>query len=92
MKLLFERAWSSVYFAAMTVDADDPERDRAVHVAKASAGDAARHIAKEAIQMHGGIGFTWEHDLHLYVRRAFESERLLGTSDWHRDRLADLVL
>ena len=42
--------------------------------------------------MHGGIGFTWEHDLHLYMRRAFESERLLGTSDWHRDRLADLVL
>jgi alkylation response protein AidB-like acyl-CoA dehydrogenase len=92
MKLLFERAWSAVYFAAMTVDADDPERDRAVHVAKASAGDAARHIAKESIQMHGGIGFTWEHDLHLYIRRAFASEQLLGTSDWHRDRLADLVL
>jgi alkylation response protein AidB-like acyl-CoA dehydrogenase len=42
--------------------------------------------------MHGGIGFTWDHDLHLYLRRAFESERLLGSSDWHRDRLAELVL
>jgi alkylation response protein AidB-like acyl-CoA dehydrogenase len=92
MKLLFERAWSAVYFAAMTVDAGDPERDRAVHVAKASAGDAARHIAKESMQMHGGIGFTWDHDLHLYLRRAFASERLLGSSDWHRDRLAELVL
>ena len=92
MKLLYERAWSSVYYAAMAVDADDAERERAVHVAKASAGDAARHIAKEAIQMHGGIGFTWDHDLHLYVRRAYASDRLLGSTDWHRDRLADLVL
>jgi hypothetical protein len=92
MKLLFERAWSAVYAAAMATDADHPDAARASHVAKASAGDAARHVAKEAVQMHGGIGFTWDHDLHLYVRRAFASEQLLGTSDWHRDRLADLVL
>ena len=56
--LLFERAWSSVYWAAMAIDADDDERRRAVHVAKSSAGEAARHIAKEAIQMHGGSGIT----------------------------------
>lgn len=92
MLLDFERAWSAVYYAAMAVDADDPDRSRAVHVAKASAGSAARHIAKEAVQMHGGIGFTWDHDLHLYVRRVFASERLLGSSAWHRDRLAELVL
>jgi alkylation response protein AidB-like acyl-CoA dehydrogenase len=92
MLLLFERAWSAVYYAAMTIDAEDSDQARAVHVAKASAGSAARHIAKEAVQMHGGIGFTWDHDLHLYVRRAYASERLLGSSAWHRDRLADLVL
>ena len=92
MALLFERAWSSVYWAAMAIDADDDERHRAVHVAKSSASEAARHIAGEAIQMHGGIGFTWDHDLHLYMRRAFASEELLGTTAWHRDRLAELVL
>jgi len=92
MSLLFERAWSSVYWAAMAIDADDDERHRAVHVAKSSASEAARHIALESVQMHGGIGFTWDHDLHLYVRRAFQTEELLGTTAWHRDRLAELVL
>jgi alkylation response protein AidB-like acyl-CoA dehydrogenase len=92
MTLLFERAWSSVYWAAMALDEDVDEQHRAVHVAKASASEAARHIAGEALQMHGGIGFTWDHDLHLYLRRAYASEELLGTTSWHRDRLAELVL
>jgi alkylation response protein AidB-like acyl-CoA dehydrogenase len=92
LDLLFERAWSSVYWAAMAVDAGDDEQHRAVHVAKASAGEAARHIAREAMQMHGGIGFTWDHDLHLYIRRAFASEELLGDTAWHRDQLAELLL
>ena len=76
----------------MALDAGDDERHRAVHVAKSSAGEAARHIAREAIQMHGGIGFTWDHDLHLYIRRAFASEELLGDTGWHRDRLAEVLL
>jgi alkylation response protein AidB-like acyl-CoA dehydrogenase len=42
--------------------------------------------------MHGGIGFTWDHDLHLYIRRAFATESMLGTTAWHRERLAELVL
>ncbi len=92
MALVKEQAWSAVYYAAMTVDADDPELHRAAHVAKVMAGDAAKLNAKDAIQIHGGIGYTWEHDLHLYIRRAYASEYLLGTSDWHRDRLAALVL
>jgi alkylation response protein AidB-like acyl-CoA dehydrogenase len=92
MSLLYERAWASVYWAAMAIDADDDERHRAVHVAKSSASEAARHIALEAMQMHGGIGFTWDHDLHLYIRRAFATEELLGTTAWHRDRLGELVL
>jgi alkylation response protein AidB-like acyl-CoA dehydrogenase len=44
------------------------------------------------MQIHGGIGYTWEHDLHLYIRRAYASEHLLGTAEWHHDRLADLIL
>ncbi|HEX2384026.1 MAG TPA: acyl-CoA dehydrogenase [Acidimicrobiales bacterium] len=87
-----ERARSAVYFAAMCIDADDPERHRAAHVAKAAAGRAATHCAKDGMQIHGGIGYTWEHDLHLYIRRAYASEHLLGTVGWHHDRLADLIL
>jgi hypothetical protein len=92
MALIKEQAWSAVYYAAMTIDAGDPDLLRAAHVAKVMAGEAAKLNAKDAIQIHGGIGYTWEHDLHLYIRRAYASEYLLGTSDWHRDRLADLIL
>jgi alkylation response protein AidB-like acyl-CoA dehydrogenase len=92
MALVKEQAWSAVYYAAMTIDAGAPELRRAAHVAKVMAGEAAKLNAKDAIQIHGGIGYTWEHDLHLYIRRAYASEYLLGTSDWHRDRLAALVL
>ncbi len=91
MKLALERAWSAVYYAAMTLDAEDADRHRAAHAAKAAAGEAATLCAKDGIQIHGGIGYTWEHDLHLYIRRAYASEHLLGTSDWHRDRLAELI-
>ena len=59
--------------------------------AKAAAGEAAKRCAKDGIQIHGGIGYTWEHDLHLFMRRAFGTEALLGTTGWHHDRLADLL-
>jgi Acyl-CoA dehydrogenase, C-terminal domain len=92
MSLAVERARSAVQYAAMTVDAGDPERHRAVHVAKAAAGSAATRAAKDGIQIHGGIGYTWEHDLHLFLRRAFGSEHWMGTTGWHHDRLADLLI
>jgi hypothetical protein len=92
MALDVERAWSAVYYAAMTLDAGDTERHRAVHVAKAAAGEAATRSAKDGIQIHGGIGYTWEHDLHLFIRRAYASEALLGTTGWHQDRLAELLI
>jgi alkylation response protein AidB-like acyl-CoA dehydrogenase len=92
MSLALERATAAVYYAAMTVDADDPDRTRAGHVAKAAAGEAARRILKDGIQIHGGIGYTWEHDLHLYLRRATADEYLFGSTGWHHDRLADLVV
>jgi alkylation response protein AidB-like acyl-CoA dehydrogenase len=92
MSLAVERAVSATYYAAMAIDAGDPDRHRAAHVAKAAAGRAATRCAKDGIQIHGGIGYTWEHDLHLYIRRAYASEHLLGTSGWHHDRLASLLL
>ncbi|MDQ1381388.1 MAG: hypothetical protein QOJ71_2107, partial [Actinomycetota bacterium] len=92
MSLALERATAAVHYAAMTIDGDDPERSRAAHVAKASAGEAARRILKDGIQIHGGIGYTWEHDLHLFLRRATADEYLFGTTGWHLDRLADLLI
>ena len=92
LALSVERATAAVYYAAMAIDAGDSERHRATHVAKAAAGEAATRAAKDGIQVHGGIGYTWEHDLHLYIRRAYGSEHLLGTRAWHHDRLADLLL
>ncbi|HWS44583.1 MAG TPA: acyl-CoA dehydrogenase [Acidimicrobiia bacterium] len=92
MSLALERATAAVHYAAMTVDAADAERERACHVAQAAAGEAARRILKDGAQIHGGIGYTWEHDLHLYLRRATADEYLLGSTGWHLDRLADLVM
>ena len=91
MSLVLERATAAVHYAAMTVDAADDDRAKACHVAKAAAGEAGRRILKDGIQIHGGIGYTWEHDLHLFLRRATADEYLLGTTGWHHDRLADAL-
>ena len=92
MSLALERATAAVQYAAMTVDAGDRDRTRAGHVAKAAAGEAARRILKDGIQIHGGIGYTWEHDLHLFLRRATADEYLLGTRGWHLDQLAAALI
>jgi len=91
MSLVLERATAAVQYAAMTIDATDPQRARACHAAKAAAGAAARRIVKDGAQIHGGIGYTWEHDLHLYLRRGTADEYLLGSTGWHLDRIADLL-
>jgi len=92
MSLALERATSAVQYGAMTVEAGTPESTLACHAAKAAAGEAARRILKDGAQIHGGIGYTWEHDLHLYLRRATADEYLLGTTSWHLDRIADLLI
>jgi alkylation response protein AidB-like acyl-CoA dehydrogenase len=91
VSLAVERADSATQYAAMTLDAHDADAPRATHVAKAAAGNAATRAAKDGIQVHGGIGYTWDHDLHLFLRRAYGSEYWLGTTSWHHDRLADLL-
>jgi alkylation response protein AidB-like acyl-CoA dehydrogenase len=91
MLIALERARSTGYFAALTLAEDDERRARATAVAKVAAGDCQRMLAKEGIQIHGGIGYTWEHDMHLYVKRMKSGEQLFGTSATHRGRLASML-
>ena len=91
MLLLLERARSLGYFAALTIAEDDPRRTSATSAAKAAASDCQRLLAKEGIQIHGGIGYTWEHDMQLLVKRIKSGEPLFGTGTWHRARIADLL-
>jgi alkylation response protein AidB-like acyl-CoA dehydrogenase len=91
MLIALERARATAYFAALCVAEDDPRRAIAVATAKAAAGDCQRLLAKEGIQIHGGIGYTWEHNMHLYVRRVKTNAALLGTAAEHRVRIAKLL-
>ncbi len=92
MALAYEEAAAAVAQASMCLDAGDADRHRAVHVAKATAGLAARRAGRDGLQVHGGIGYTWEHDLHLRLRRAYADDALCGIHEWHLDRLADLLI
>ena len=83
--------FAATYHAAMALDADGQHADRAVSVAKAYVSDAINHVAGEALQLHGGIGFTWEHDLHLYLRRARTDALLAGDTRFHKERLCHLL-
>jgi alkylation response protein AidB-like acyl-CoA dehydrogenase len=91
MLVSLERARATSYFAALTIAEDDDRRSLAASIAKAAAGDCAAMFAKEGIQIHGGIGYTWEHDMHLYVRRVRTSSMLFGNAAQHRARVADLI-
>ena len=87
-----ESARSAAYYAAWAVSVDDAGADLAVSVAKAYCSDAAREVGNLGIQVHGGIGFTWEHDLHLFYKRAKSNEILFGDATFHRDRIATMVI
>ena len=91
MLILLERARALGYFAALTIAEDDDRRALAAAMAKAAAGDAVAKITKEAIQVHGGIGYTWEADVHLYVRRLESDALLFGTAVHHRHTVAELI-
>ena len=87
MLLELELAKSAAYYAAQAAATDDPEWPALACLAKASASEAYLHIAAETIQIHGGIGFTWENDTHLWFKRAKSSEVFLGQPDYHRELL-----
>jgi alkylation response protein AidB-like acyl-CoA dehydrogenase len=88
MLLRVESARSASYYAAWAAAAGDPELPVLASLAKAYASDAYFHCASENIQIHGGIGFTWEHDAHLYFKRARASEALFGDPAAHREKVA----
>ncbi len=92
MMVAVENARSLTYFACWTVDTKSPEAATAVPMAKAYASDMAKNVTSEAIQVHGGIGFTWEHDMHLYHRRALAGEANLGNAPVHRETVAKSLL
>ena len=91
MFVALESARSLTYYAGWAVQEGTQDAPLAVSQAKAAAGEAAVACAQGAIQVHGGIGFTWEHDLHLYLRRARSGAALLGTTADHRRRVTDLM-
>ena len=91
MLVEIENAKSLAYYAAWAVDENVPEAPLAASMAKAYVSDAFRKAAGTGIQLHGGIGFTWEHDLHLYFKRAKSSEFTFGDGTWHRERVAQLI-
>ena len=81
-----ENAHSAVYYAAWALNAGAEDAAVAASVCKSYVSDAARHVAGDAIQVHGGIGFTWEYDLHLYFKRAKGLEPLFGDEHTHTSR------
>ena len=91
MLVLSESGRSATYYAAWAVDADAPDRSLASSMAKAYVSDAYRKVAGDGIQVHGGIGFTWEHDMHLYFKRAKSSEVTLGDATYHRELVAQAL-
>jgi alkylation response protein AidB-like acyl-CoA dehydrogenase len=86
-----ENSKSITYYAAWALDEGVAEGPLAVSMAKAYVSDAYRRVSAAGIQLHGGIGFTWEHDLHLYFKRAKGSEFTFGDATYHRERVAQLV-
>jgi len=92
MMIAIEQARSAVYWAACAVDEGSDEAAMALHAAKAFCADTFHMCAGNMIQLHGGIGFTWEHDAHLFFKRARSLQTMLGSGNWHREKIATMIL
>lgn len=92
MMLLVEASRSAAYYAAAAIDENGEELAEAAHAARAYVTDAYCSVSGDAIQLHGGIGFTWEHHAHLYFKRARACASWLGTPDQHREALAKIIM
>ena len=90
MLLETEGARSATYYGAWTADAQPEELELAASMAKAYSSDAGWRVCSSSLQVHGGIGFTWEHDLHFFLKRAKVDALLWGSASEHRDRVAGL--
>jgi alkylation response protein AidB-like acyl-CoA dehydrogenase len=87
-----ESARSAAYYAAWALEENAPDAAVAISIAKMYASDGCRTVGNRGIQVHGGMGFTWENDVHLYYRRAKASETMFGDATFHRERIARLVI
>ena len=92
MLMEVESARALTYFAAYAADFEPDELSLAASSAKAYASDAGWRVSASSLQVHGGIGFTWEHDLHFFLKRAKTDGHLFGTARQHRDRVAELSM
>jgi alkylation response protein AidB-like acyl-CoA dehydrogenase len=90
MLLEVESARSAAYYAAWCADAEPESLAQAASMAKAYASDAGWRVCSSSLQVHGGIGFTWEHDLHFYLKRAKTNALMFGSAAEHRERVATL--
>jgi alkylation response protein AidB-like acyl-CoA dehydrogenase len=86
-----EYARSLMEWAAEAIKEDDPDAATAVSMAKSFCGDTCKKVVAEGIQMHGGIGFTWDHDMHLYFKRVWASDTAFGDSNYHRELIAQAL-
>ena len=87
MYVAIERAKALAYFSALTIAEDDPRRARAARMAKAAAGECQHVVFANGLQLFGAMGFTWENELHLYLKRALAGDLLLGPAPVHRTAL-----
>jgi alkylation response protein AidB-like acyl-CoA dehydrogenase len=92
MMIEIEQARSAVYWAACAVDEGSEEAEIALHAAKSFCADTFFMVAGNMIQLHGGIGFTWEHDAHLFFKRARSIQSMLGNGNVHREAIAAKIL
>lgn len=92
MYLETESSRSAAYYAGWALEENAADAQLAVSIAKMYASDAGRTVGNRGIQVHGGMGFTWENDVHLYYRRAKASETMLGDAAFHRERIAKMVV
>jgi alkylation response protein AidB-like acyl-CoA dehydrogenase len=92
MAVAVEAGRSAAYYAFWAIAEDAPDRARAASMAKAYCGDVARTVCNETIQVHGGMGFTWELGLHRFLRRAKILEHAFGDQAWHNERIIEQTL
>jgi alkylation response protein AidB-like acyl-CoA dehydrogenase len=90
--IAIDNSKSLVYNAACAIDSEPEQAQKYAHMAKASASDVAAFASSRSVQFHGGIGFTWECFIHLYFKRQMHNQALWGDGNWHRARLADLLI
>ena len=92
MLLAAESARSAVYYAAWVMGSEASQAALAVSIAKAYASDSFREVGNRGIQVHGGLGFTWDENIHFYYKRAKAAELMFGDATFHRERIASLVI